>query len=365
MVPMVIKGDLLCGMAVSHLSGRSRRSLHTRKGVAALGIGTFGCRILSNLAKRRLPIDSYNYISCDKNDLENGADGNKLHIDLKVGGKISPAYVRGAATRYTKHLEKLLHGNEVVFIFSGLGGTTGSALSPLIAEMAHQMDIGCFAIASMPFAFEKSKHFNSGVALKRLRKHSDGIIIIDNDELLDSAPQAPILESYNLITKSIGLALSKLLGSDDGMGVSLDAGKLIQMIKNDGYSILGISNSSSTHNRSEESVKRALKSLSKTADPASAQEAILFIAGDKNISPSDLSSSINTVEGVLGKGLNTMEYGFSSQGNSTTTAIILASGFQSTKFDNYDPLGIILSGSEIDDMPDTSLDLEMNLTRLD
>ena len=55
----------------------------------------------------------------------------------------------------------------------------------------------------MPFKFEKERIFQSGVALKRIRKDSRCTIVVDNDALLDSNPDLTQKQCYDISNKAI------------------------------------------------------------------------------------------------------------------------------------------------------------------
>lgn len=188
------------------------------KGIVAVGIGTAGCNILSQLADYELNIGSFNFLSCDKTDLAKVRNGEKTLIPLEVGGKVATGYVRGAALKFLDKIERMVESADMVIITAGLGGKVGSAISLLVAEACKKYSKKCMVIVTMPFRFENNKHFTAGVALKRLRKLAAGMIVVDNDEILDNAPQAPLLETYRTINDKIAVALSRLLGSSEERG---------------------------------------------------------------------------------------------------------------------------------------------------
>lgn len=326
--------------------------------VTAIGIGSAGCNILSQLFDYDLEINSYHFLSCDRNDLATPEKGEKVLIPLELGGKVATGYVRGAALKSLNKIRHLVEDSDMVIVTAGLGGKVGSAIAPLVAEICRESSKKCLVIATMPFRFENNRHFTAGVALKRLKKLAAGLMVIDNDEILDNAPQAPILEVYRAINQKIGFALSRLLGGSEQTGVAVDMHKFLETLGAGGYSLLEVADSSST-NSPEDAVKRALKSICRSANPESATRALLYMVGDEKLSSSDLYSSINLVSGVLGNGSPEIQYGFSSKQTSTTTAILITSGYESTRFDDYDPLSKILADSEVDDAPETNLGIDL------
>lgn len=325
--------------------------------IASFGLGTAGCRILSQLERNGVKLGKHHYASCTQSDFDLVSGKNRITIKLPVGGKISQRFVRGAAHAHRDQIDRALEGVDTLFLIAGLGGKVGSALAPMIAEMARERNIRCFSVVVMPFKFEKNKHFTAGVALKWIRSLSDGIIIVDNDEILERFPQAPLQESFELIDKSLALAVSRLFGlADNAQGASLDMDKLLQVVATDGYSVLGTSGPRSDTPLS--AVKSAVKSISKTADPREVRKAIIFMAGNAKLSASDLTSAIGTVESFIGPRLSSVDLGYST-GGMVSSALILGSGFPVTKFDKYDPLDSILAGREIDFYPESSIEIDL------
>ena len=76
---------------------------------------------------------------------------------------------------------------------------------------------------------------------------------------------------------------------------------------------------------------------------------------------SDVASSINSVRGLIGKKLSHFTHGYKTSDSIQTTAIVLSSGFQSTIFDDYDPLSTLLAGKEIDDDLECNLDIDIGI----
>ncbi len=63
---------------------------------------------------------------------------------------------------------------------------------------------------------------------------------------------------------------------------------------------------------------------------------------------------------MLGKGSLEVYQGFNTNGGDTMTAVLLTSGFKSTKFDNYDPLEQILSNNQMDSDMDCGINTELS-----
>ena len=113
-------------------------------------------------------------------------EGRRSLIDCPIDQKLTPPMVRGLSIAYRREMASLLDGAKIVFIVAGLGRATGSGLAPVVAELAKENGADTVSVAVMPFGFEEKLRFYAGVALRRLRTASRGVVVVDNDTLLKS-----------------------------------------------------------------------------------------------------------------------------------------------------------------------------------
>lgn len=301
--------------------------------VAVVAAGSAGCKIAMQLSKESKLIEHFLYITSDEHDIANVSRGEKVLIESKAG-KVSPCRMRGEALGELHRVRKQLIDSEIVLVIAGLGGCDGSGLAPLIADEARAKGALTVAIVVMPYVFEKSKHFFAGSALKALRRVANGVIVIDNDELLQEGMS--IIDSYSLVNQRIALALNKLLGSSQEHEFSIGLSRILSFVKTNSYSVLCVGDSQLAEYR--EAVMNAASHFSRTVDPSEASGSLVHLCSEKSITMTELSNSIGRLSGVLGSGSMQIEYGLSANSSTATTAIIMATGFRSTKFDRYDPI---------------------------
>jgi len=325
--------------------------------VLALGFGTAGCRILAHLERTNLGIDNHVYVSCEKKDLDYALMSKKVFMDIGFTGNRTPSHVRGMAQRYMRKIREILCDAKLVFLVSGLGGCTGSGLIPLISKVAKEEGILTISVVITPFGFEKSKHFYTGVALRKVKENSDAVIIADNDMISSDKTQMSIPEFYSIINKRISTALSGIVESSGELNVGMN--RLLDIITNRGYSVLSIGTSSSI-NKAEEATVKAVESVYSVAEPDDANSAILHLIGDKKITANELETSTSRLNTMLGKGSLEVYQGFNTNGGDTMTAVLLTSGFKSTKFDNYDPLEKIFSNNQMDSDMDCGINTKLS-----
>jgi cell division protein FtsZ len=303
--------------------------------VAVVCIGSAGCKIGSQLSKESRLLEHFVYISCDDHDIANITKGERLLIDLGTHGKSTPYHLRGVVREKMPQIRQLISDSDIVFVISGLGGSVGSAIAPLIVEESNAKGAVSVGIMVMPYNFEKSKHFFAGSALKQVRKFASGVIVIDNDELLEE--DMPVIDAYALVNQKIALALNKLLGATEAHEFSIGLNNVVNFVKTNSYSVLCLGDST-LMSEYRAAVMNAASHFDRTVDKTQASKSLVHLCADKSITMNDLVTSIGGLSGVLGSGSMQIEYGLSANSSMVATAIIMATGFATTKFDSYDPI---------------------------
>ncbi len=322
--------------------------------VTAVGIGTAGSRIVSLLSKQSLLIDRFAYISCDKGDLD-ADSGEKILIESPVDQKLSPAMARGLALSSLPRIREAVAGSKVVLAVAGLGGATGSGLAPLVSSVAQESGAITIGVAVMPFDYEKKLMFYAGVSLRRLRESARGVIVVDNDTLMQSSPEDSTLTGlYDSANREAAKALGAILSRSSESSVPVGLNKVLGTVLQDGYSLLGISSSASS-DKAEEALAGAVVSIAKLAETKEASRAVVILRGDSSLSASDVGLAVKRLGSMINNEEVDIEYGVSYSGSAQLQVSLLASGFRSTKYDDYDPLQKILAGRSIDDEVDSSL----------
>ncbi len=114
-------------------------------------------------------------------------------------------------------LATTLKESDIVFILAGLGGETGSSLSPLVAEIAKQnsSEIVVISMVTIPFNFEGKKcREQAEQAVSKLALHSDGLIEISNDKELSVLPkESRMFDCFNHINDTFGYAILDMIGA--------------------------------------------------------------------------------------------------------------------------------------------------------
>ena len=140
---------------------------HGVQGVEFIAVNTDLQALNSNRALLKVPI------------------GQQLTKGLGSGGR--PETGRQAAMEDTEKLLEILQGADMVFLTTGLGGGTGTGSTPIIANLAAELDILVIAIVTLPFAFEgRVRMRQAEEGLQELKSAVDTVIAIPNERLLQT-----------------------------------------------------------------------------------------------------------------------------------------------------------------------------------
>ncbi len=328
--------------------------------VIGVGVGSAGCRITSRISRFKTGIDRFYYISLDENDLRGVPSQEAIHLPPQSIIKSEPSVARGAGLKHHSKIRSILKGVDVSIIIAGLGGAVGSGLAPLVAEIAREEGAFTLALVVMPARYEHSRLFYSAVALRQLKTICDNVVVVDNDDLSRRFGDEPILDLYDEVNERLAFALSRLLGALDGRDYALGLGKLIASTARERYTLLAMSDRKGML----EAVSEAATAIYGKASPSEAESALLYLSGPNDLSASLVEDSIKHLTSLFGCTLK-VEYGFSANGYTKVTAVVLASGFKSTRLIGYDPLDGILD-LKIDCAPECSVELPLDsLTQLE
>jgi len=315
-------------------------SFQVKEPVLIIGLGGAGSK-LAIKAKNSLNSDCL-VIS---NDVKDHSTEN-ISIHVSTGSVINPSVqlIRGSTYNLIDEIKSKISGYSTIILMSNLAGKAGSAMAPVVSKICKDADIGLVSFAIMPFKYEKDRIFNSGVSLRRIRENSQCTVVLDNDSLLESNPELSPKACYDIANSAI-LHVVKSLGSSD-------------MVKD-----TSIITTSKEGQNIEDSLRDSLKMLYGNAPPNSVKRSMLYVVGGNNIPVGILNSITKITAGILDES--------NSQIDMSSTAdeskVVMLSSIQGmTKFDGYDPLGMIPQENTLDwSTPDCSIDCKLDLYQLE
>lgn len=314
-------------------------SFEVKEPVLVIGLGGVGSKLANN-AKNIINADCL-MISNDSKDFS--SENESIHVSTDSVINPSVQLIRGSTYKVSKEIKSKISQYSTVILMSNLAGKAGSAMAPVVSEICKETDKGLISFAVMPFKYEKERIFNSGISLKRVRENSQCTIVLDNDSLLESNPDLSPKACYSIANSAIMHVVKSLETTE------ISSETNILTTSKDGQSI-------------EESLRDSLKMLYQNAPPNSIKNSILYVAGGENI-PVGVINSIKNISSGITKESNSQI----NMSSSDESKVVMLSSVQTmTKFDNYDPLGMIPKEQTLDwETPDCSIDCKLDLYQLE
>jgi len=314
-------------------------SFQVKEPILIIGLGGAGSKLASE-AKKSLNSDCL-VISNDEKDC---VSEDSIHVSTDSVVNPSVQLIRGSTYKVSDEIKSKISKYSTIILMSNLAGKAGSAIAPVVSELCKESDKGLISFAIMPFKYEKDRIFNSGISLKRVRENSECTIVLDNDSLLESNPDLSPKACYDIANSAI-MHVVKSLGTSE---IS-DETNILSTSK-DGQNI-------------EDSLRDSLKMLYGNASPNTVKRSMLYVVGGRNIPVGVLNSITNLTRGIVNETSSQIEM----ESTSNESKIVMLSSIQGmTKFDNYDPLGMIPQENTLDwETPDCSIDFKLDLYQLE
>jgi cell division protein FtsZ len=156
--------------------------------VKIIGVGGAGSAAVEHIAKSNFGDLPLAIVHTHARVLQQRTVENKVLIGINrthglgTGGDFEIAKVM--AENELQALQQICGGMELVFLIAGLGGGTGTGLTPVLAKAAKESGALVIAMVTMPFDFEGPRRMKQAQnGLNTLRAVADAVISIPNQKL--------------------------------------------------------------------------------------------------------------------------------------------------------------------------------------
>jgi cell division protein FtsZ len=212
--------------------------------------------------------------------------------DINVGRK--------AAEEQRDEIKNAIKGADLLFLTAGLGGGSGSSSIPLVAQLAKEMNILNIAIVTLPFLMEgKHRVENARVALEELEQYADTLIVIQNERLLEIAPNLSLVEAFSFVDEIIANAVKGIIDVVTNPGlINVDFADLKAIIKEGKFGVIGLGESDS-EKRAIEAAEKAISHPLLNIEVKNGKAALIDIISDPSITVRESQKVIETVASRL------------------------------------------------------------------
>lgn len=251
-------------MPLNHKSSQ-RSPLAVRMPVLkVIGLGGGGCNAINRMIELGLTGVDYIAANTDCQALKSSLAPTKIQLGPRLtrglGAGGDPRVGEAAAEESYSELNKALTGADMVFLTAGMGGGTGTGSIPIAARVARNLGAVTIAIVTMPFTFEVGRRqLSARQGLSRLREHTDTLITVPNDRLLQVAPRdLPIELTFRLADDILRQGIQGIteLITQPGL-INVDFSHVRQVMQMGGGSLLAIGHGQG-EGKALQAVERAL-----------------------------------------------------------------------------------------------------------
>ncbi len=157
--------------------------------IKVVGVGGGGCNAVNRMIAEGIQGIEFIAVNTDSQALTQSLAQTRVRIGDKttrgLGAGGDPEIGRKAAEESADDLYNILKGSDMVFITAGMGGGTGTGSSPIISQIAREVNALTIGVVTRPFTFEGSHRMQSAeLGIQNLKNQADTLIVIPNDRLL-------------------------------------------------------------------------------------------------------------------------------------------------------------------------------------
>ncbi len=267
--------------------------------ITVIGVGGAGCNCINRMMKNGLRSATAIAINTDAKHLKITEAHKKIFIGKNItkglGAGGDAEISRKAAESDIEMIKREIGESELVFICAGMGGGTGTGVTPIIARIAKEQSSVVVAIVTYPFNFERLKLKVAQHGIQELIGIAHTVIVIDNNRLHSYAQNLPIDQAFALVDSITSMAVTGI--ADTIMFPSLiniDYADIRTVMQNGGVAFISIGEGSGP-NKVEDAIKNTLAHPLLDVDYEGAKGALIHLEGGTDLT---LGEVIKIGEGV-------------------------------------------------------------------
>lgn len=222
-----------------------------RAKIRIIGIGGGGGNAINTMIEQGLTGVEFVAINTDTQDLERSMTANRIQLNTAVGYDKDarglgtggdPEIGREVALENREMIRSILEGTDMVFLTAGMGGGTGTGVTPIIAELAREMGVLTVAIVTRPFFFEgRRRRSTAEEGIQVLKSCVDTLITISNQRLLSAYPNIQLKQAFHAVDNVLYQAVRGVSDLINISGfVNVDFADVHSIMANKGLGLMGV-----------------------------------------------------------------------------------------------------------------------------
>ena len=279
--------------------------------IKVIGVGGGGGNAVEHMIAAT--IEGVDFVCANTDAQALAKSSTPVHIQLGanvtkgLGAGADPELGRAAAIEDRDRIREILEGTDMLFITAGMGGGTGTGASPVIAEIARELDILTVAVVTRPFPFELGRRMNIAAAgIDELSKQVDSLIVVPNERLISVLGRGVTLKA------AFAAANDVLLGAVQGISeliirpglVNVDFADVRAVMSEKGRAMMGAGRATGQDRAFEAAKKATTCPLLENVDLHGARGILVNITADPNLGMDEYAAVGEVIESFAAPGAN-------------------------------------------------------------
>lgn len=271
--------------------------------IKVIGVGGGGGSALSRMIAMKLRGIDFIAINTDAQALHSNPAPVKVAIGKTVtrglGAGMNPEVGRRAAEENANDIRNAIAGADMVFLTCGLGGGTGSGVSPEVAKIARETGALTVAVVTKPFGFEGAQRKRIAEdAYQELSQHVDTIITIPNDRVLQIIDKkTSLLDAFKIVDDILRQGVQGIAEIITLPGlINVDFADVKAIMQNAGSALMGIGKASG-ENRAVEAAKQAIASPLLEISIDGAKGILFTVTGGPDLAMYEVAEAAKVITG--------------------------------------------------------------------
>ncbi len=269
--------------------------------IKVVGVGGGGNNAVNRMIESGVQGVEFITINTDRQALKNSVAPTQIVIGEKItkgfGAGANPGIGERAAEESIEQIKTVLNGADMVFITAGMGGGTGTGAAPVVARVAHEMDILTVGVVTTPFQFEGLKRMRQAEeGIDELRQFVDSLVVIPNERLrLVSDTRITLFNAFSEADDVLRRAVQSIseLINVEGF-INLDFADVTSVMYRSGMAHMGIG-SATGKDKAENAAKMAISSPLLDTSIQGATGVILSITASPDVGLADVDVAATMV----------------------------------------------------------------------
>jgi len=314
--------------------------------IKVIGVGGGGCNAVSHMYGEGITGVDYIICNTDLQALESSNVPVKIQLGVTLTGGTGagnePEKGEESALENYEDLKEVLQVNtKMLFIAAGMGGGTGTGAAPVIASLAHELDILTIAVVTIPSPAEGKKRYNQAMeGIKKLGQYVDSMLVISNQRLHNIYGDLPARQAFKLADNIITTAVKGVAEIITLHGnVNIDFTDVKTVMKKSEVFIMG-TGFATGEGRAMEAVNQALESPLLDSNDIYGTKNILLniISGKEEIRIGEIGEIIETLQERAGQEADIIwGNGYDESLGDKISVTILATGFINNPNRDFQP----------------------------